>query len=249
MCPIVKAGNVGVVVTFGNVSPVPLEEGLHLVNPLADIVQVDIKLHVHEAVYRAASSDQQNVDIKMKLNFRPSPHAVPKLYKEVGLDYEKKVIDPAAQEVLKAETALHSAGEILRKRPEIKSSVQTKMKNWLVRYDINLEEVAIAEVDFDDEYEAAIKAKQVQEQQALAKEYQLQMAKQDAEIARTNAQGQADSLRIKGQGESEYNRLVSASLTSALVEVKRVEKWDGKYPTYMGSGSGGGLFLTMPQGK
>lgn len=185
----------------------------------------------------------------MKLNFRPSPRAVPKLYKEVGLDYEKKVIDPASQEVLKAETALHSVVEILRRRPDMKASVQTKMKTWLARYDIDLEEVAIAEVDFDDDYEKAIRAKQVQEQQALAKEYQLQMAKQDAEIARTTAKGQADSLRSKGEGEAEYNRQVSASLTSALVEVKGVEKWDGKYPTYMGSGSGGGLFLTMPQGK
>ena len=41
---IVPAGHVGVVVTFGKVSATELAEGFHLVNPLADVEKLSIRV-------------------------------------------------------------------------------------------------------------------------------------------------------------------------------------------------------------
>jgi DNA-binding transcriptional regulator YhcF (GntR family) len=51
------------------------------------------------------------------------------------------------------------------------------------------------------------------------------------------ARGFADSLKIVADGEAYYNRTVSASLSNTLVQMKALEKWDGKTPIVSGGGS------------
>lgn len=40
-------------------------------------------------------------------------------------------------------------------------------------------------------------------------------------------------MKIKGDGEAYYNRVVAQSLNELLVRQYAIEKWDGKLPTYM----------------
>jgi hypothetical protein len=81
-----------------------------------------------------------------------------------------------------------------------------------------------------------------------------------AEKARREAMGLADAKKTTAAGEAEAIREVNRALNEAQqnpllyqlkaldVEKARVEKWDGKYPTYfMGaSGSGANLLLQVP---
>lgn len=81
-----------------------------------------------------------------------------------------------------------------------------------------------------------------------------------AEKARREAMGQADAKKTIAGGEAEAIREVNRALNEAQqnpllyqlkaldVEKVRIEKWDGKYPTYfMGTGAGGpNLMLQMP---
>lgn len=46
------------------------------------------------------------------------------------------------------------------------------------------------------------------------------------------AEGEALALKIKGDAEAEYNRKISASLSSLIVQQNMIEKWDGKLPVY-----------------
>ena len=54
------------------------------------------------------------------------------------------------------------------------------------------------------------------------------------------AKGRADAKKIEADGEAYYNRTVSASLTPALVNIKALDKWDGKTPIVSG---GNGTFI------
>jgi len=67
---VVDAGHVGVVTVFGNVEKDPLFNGLHLVMPYKDVIQMDTRVQKHEAKYDAASVDIQAVHAVMALNFR-----------------------------------------------------------------------------------------------------------------------------------------------------------------------------------
>ena len=57
----------------------------------------------------------------------------------------------------------------------------------------------------------------------------------EAKIAIAKAQGEAEALKIQGDGEAYYNRVVAASLNGLIVQQYAIEKWNGELPTYNGS--------------
>ena len=246
---IIPAGQVGIKVLFGEVDPVPLREGLNVLwNPLYDVVVMDARVHKHTARYDAASKDLQAVHVEMVLNYRLIPDRAPEVYKSIGLGYSSVIIDPAAQEVLKGQTATHNAAEILLKRPLIKADIQKELTTWLAKYGVELKEAALANIRFDPNYEKAIEAKQIEEQKAEQKRYELIQAQRQAEIVAAQAKGKgdaalaeakgvADALRVKGEAEATYNGRVSASLTPVLIQQQYLARWDGRLPQYMLGGN------------
>jgi regulator of protease activity HflC (stomatin/prohibitin superfamily) len=239
---IIPAGQVGVKVLFGEVEPVP---------PAARASTS------HTTRYDAASKDLQAVHVDMVLNYRLMPDRAPDVYKSIGLGYTSVIVDPAAQEVLKAQTAMHNAAEILVRRQAIKSDVQTGITQWLAKYGVELKEASLANIRFDANYEKAIEAKQIEEQKAEQKRYELIQAQRQAEIAaatakgkgdaaREEARGVAEALRLKGDAEAAYNVRVAASLTPVLIQQQYLARWDGRLPQYTLGGSGAVPFLQIP---
>ena len=235
---IIPAGQVGVKVLFGQVEPVPLREGLNVLwNPLYDVVTMDTRVLKHTAKYDAASKDLQAVHVEMVLNYRLIPDRAPEVYRGIGLAFSNVIIDPAAQEVLKAQTATHNAAEILLFRAAIKTDIQTGLAQGLSKYGIELKEVSLVNIRFDPAYEKAIEAKQIEEQKAEQKRYELIQAQRQAEIVAAQAKGVADALRIKGEAEAHYNGRVSSSLTPVLIQQQYLSRWDGRLPQYSLGGS------------
>lgn len=72
---------------------------------------------------------------------------------------------------------------------------------------------------------------------ALKAENKVKEAEANAKIEIAKAQGEAQALRIKGDGEAYYNRVVAQSLSPLLVQQDAIDKWDGKLPTYSGGGA------------
>jgi regulator of protease activity HflC (stomatin/prohibitin superfamily) len=246
---VIDAGHVGVKVLFGQVDPRPLREGLNVVwNPLYDVVVMDTRVRKHSAKYDAASKDLQAVHVEMVLNYRLNPERAPDVYRSIGLGYSAVIIDPAAQEVLKANTATHNAAEILVRRQAIKGDVQKELTAWLGKYGIELREAVLANIRFDAAYEKAVEAKQIEEQKAEQKRYELVQAQRQAEIAaaeakgkgdaaREEARGVAEALRLRGEAEATYNARVAASLTPTLIQQQYLSRWDGKLPQYTMGGN------------
>jgi regulator of protease activity HflC (stomatin/prohibitin superfamily) len=234
---VIPAGHVGVATLFGQVQPRALPEGLNFINPLLDVTLMSTQVQRRTARYDAASKDLQAVHVEMVLNYRLIPDRAPEAYQKIGVTYESVIIDPAAQEVLKATTALHNAAEILQRRPLIKAEVQKELTVWLVKYGVEMKEAALANIRFDPAYEKAIEAKQIEEQKAEQKRYELIQAQRQAEIVAAQAKGVADALRIKGEAEANYNGRVSSSLTPVLIQQQYLARWDGRLPQYSLGGS------------
>jgi regulator of protease activity HflC (stomatin/prohibitin superfamily) len=234
---VIPAGHVGVATLFGQVQPRALPEGLNFINPLLDVTLMSTQVQRRTARYDAASKDLQAVHVEMVLNYRLIPDRAPEAYQKIGVTYESVIIDPAAQEVLKATTALHNAAEILQRRPLIKAEVQKELTTWLVKYGVEMKEAALANIRFDPAYEKAIEAKQIEEQKAEQKRYELIQAQRQAEIVAAQAKGTADALRIKGEAEANYNGRVSSSLTPVLIQQQYLSRWDGRLPQYSLGGS------------
>ena len=72
-------------------------------------------------------------------------------------------------------------------------------------------------------------------QAALKAENEVKEAEANAKIAVAKAEGEARAMKIKADAEAYYNRTISASLTSLIVQEDFIEKWNGVLPQVQGS--------------
>jgi len=215
---IVGPGHRGVVVMLGRVEETTLGEGFHLVVPpvLRQVVEVDVRTKKLEVDAEAASSDLQLIQVRGILNYHLNPQDVSSLYREVGLDYESIIIAPAMQEAIKAATAQYRVERILVERAVIKERIVELLVARLAENDIVVDEFSLANVDFSDEFNAAIERKQVAEQAALQKQYELQAAEKDVEIALARAEGEKKAAVIAAGGRAEARKVEAEAEANAL---------------------------------
>jgi regulator of protease activity HflC (stomatin/prohibitin superfamily) len=215
---IVGPGHRGVVVMLGRVEQTTLSEGFHLVLPpmLRQVVEVDVRTKKLEVYAEAASSDLQLIQVTGVLNYHLSPQNVSSLYREVGLDYESIIIAPAMQEAVKAVTARFRVERILMERAVIKEDIQAVLTERLAENHIVVDQFSLANVDFSAEFNAAIERKQVAEQAALQKQYELQAAQKDVEITLARAEGEKKAAIIAAEGRAEARKVEAQAEADAL---------------------------------
>ena len=105
---IVDAGHRGVLLHWDAVDLTvpPLEEGLHFVTPFQDdVVNIEVRTLKYASEARSASQDLQTVETTVTVNYHPNKEQIHRLYKDLGLDYESRVIQPAIEETVKQVTA------------------------------------------------------------------------------------------------------------------------------------------------
>jgi regulator of protease activity HflC (stomatin/prohibitin superfamily) len=215
---IINPGHRGVVVMLGRVEQAILSEGFHLILPpvIRQAVQVDIRTKKLEVEADAASSDLQVMKVNGVLNYHLDPQNVNKLYQQVGLDYESIIIQPAMQEAIKASTAQFRVEQILVERAVIKDLISQNLTKRLAQNYIVVDQFSLANVAFSDEFNKAIERKQVAEQAALQKQYELQAAQKDVEIAVARAEGEKKAAVINAEGRAEARKVEAAAEAEAL---------------------------------
>lgn len=228
---VVDSGKVGVVANFGAVQETLLPEGMHAVNPfVSTVIQLDVRVQKMEADASASSRDLQPVTSKVALNFFLSKEKANIIYRDLGLNYKKTIIEPVIQESIKSAAARYTAEELITKRPEVKDDVYEYIKKRLAQNNIIVTDFSIVDFNFSDEFNSAIELKQIAEQKALT-------AKNDLERIRT----EGEQERVRAQAQADAQKLLVQSLDDELLRLKAIEKWDGKLPVI----SGGETFVDI----
>jgi len=227
---IVPAGHRGVVLQLGAVAGVK-GEGFHLLIPyIQKVVPINVQVQKAETGAAAASKDLQTISSKIALNYHVDPESVARIFQEIGMSFEPKVIDPAVQEVVKAITAKYTAEELITKRQQVALEIQDTLKTRLGKSDIIVDAFSVVDFQFSQEFNKAIESKQTAEQLALKAQRDLQRIKIEAEQKVAQAQAEAEALRIqKAEVTPELVRLREIE-----VQKEAVEKWDGKMPQVTG---------------
>ncbi len=215
---VIPPGHRGVVVMLGRVEQTTLGEGFHLIIPpiVRQVVQVDVRTKKLEVYAEAASSDLQLINVTGVLNYHPDPQKVNKLYQEVGLDYENIIVVPALQEAIKAATAQFRIDRILMEREVLKNIIQENLGERLAANDLIVDQLSLANIEFSEEFNKAIERKQVAEQAALQKQYELQAAQKEVEITLARAEGERKAAVIAAQGRAESRRVEAEAEAAAL---------------------------------
>jgi regulator of protease activity HflC (stomatin/prohibitin superfamily) len=235
---IVDAGNRGVLKTFGEVTGT-FDPGFHFRTPfVTSVVDVDVKTQRLESESSAASKDLQFVTTKVVLNYRPDPDTVAVLVRDIGTDYQTKVIDPAIQESVKAATAQYTAEELITQRPLVSQSIKEVLLQRLAPRGILVEDLSITEFNFSPEFSRAIESKQVAEQDALRAERELRRVQIEAQQRVAQAEADAKAKLVVAQAEAESLRLQREVISPALLQLRYIEKWNGVLPRFTSGDSG-----------
>lgn len=247
----VPTGYTGILTTFGRVEKSNLGAGMQIKMPWQNIVLMDNRLQKASVDTQAFSSDIQQVDVRLTLNYEIDKDAAATLYEEVGTQYYDKLIAPQLLENTKAVFADYTAEGLIEKRDELATRIRDLMATDVTDHGIVIKGVAIENIDFSDIFTDAIEAKQVATQEYQRAETQQQQttmeasaqaerqriaAEAEAEVARIAADAEAYTVTAKAQAEAEANRQVAASLTEALIDYVEAQNWNGELPqTYVGS--------------
>lgn len=222
---VVGAGERGVV--FSQISGVKdgvFSEGFHLKIPIIEsVIPVDVRVQKSQTDASAASKDLQTVTSTIAINYHIDPAQVNTVYQELGIFFKDRVLDPAVQESVKAVTAQFTAEELITRRPEVKEAIKKDLTDRLIAFYIIVDEFNIIDFSFSRGFNEAIEAKQTAEQQALKAKRDLDRIKIEAEQKVTQAKAEADAQRLQRE-----------TISPILLQLRAIEKWDGKFPQVIG---------------
>ncbi|MFT5351802.1 MAG: regulator of protease activity HflC (stomatin/prohibitin superfamily) [Gammaproteobacteria bacterium] len=230
----IGAGERGIVLNFGAVQDVVLGEGLHFKIPVVQtVVLMDVRIHKTKTDSESSSSDLQDVDLSVALNYHIIPEEANLVYQTIGLQFKERIIDPAIQEVMKAVTARYTAEELITKRPAVSREMQEGLTNRLLASNISVDAFSIINFRFSETFTEAIEAKQTAEQNALKAKRDLDRIKVEAEQTIAAATAEAEALRLQ-----------KMNISPDLIELRKIEanliaiaKWNGILPQVTGSGA------------
>lgn len=232
---IVPAGSTGVVVTLGKVSDHVYQEGLHLKIPFVQNVEImSNKIQVYESDSSAVSKDLQTVSSTIAVNYRIGLDSSASIYKNIGRDYEMIVLMPAVQESVKSVTARYTAEQMITERGQVGEEIKAMLETKVSEYGIFIEKFNIVNFDFSQEFNAAIEAKQVAEQNLLKtqteQEQAIVIAKAEAEKKVIAAEAEANAILAKAEAQATANEEITKSLSELLLQYQMIENWNGELP-------------------
>ena len=194
---IVPAGNTGVILTLGKVAETSFSEGFHVKAPFVQQVEsMSNKIQVYETPASAVSKDLQTVSSTIAVNYRLVSDKSADMYKNVGIDYQTVLITPVVQECMKSATAKYTAEQLITERAAVGDEVKSDLDRKLNGYGIYIEKFNIVNFDFSAEFNTAIEAKQVAEQNLLK-------TKTEQEQAKVIAKTEAEKKVIAANAEAE----------------------------------------------
>ena len=138
------------------------------------------------------------------------------------------------------ETAKYVSTDLGAKKGEIMEAVKSYVVPYFKEYGITITVLGLKE---DISYENPAIQDAIDKRFASEQDLEIQKNKNEANIAKAEAEAQA--ILIAAQAQAEANRLLSESLTNALLEKMYYEKWDGKLP-YIYGGDGMTPIVNVP---
>lgn len=222
----IDAGQVGVKVLFGKVENDILSSGLNFVNPIVDVVKLDIKTQnytmsgIHDEGAKAGddaikvlTSDGLEVTIDLTVLYRLVPTEAPRLLRETGTDYTDKIVRPLTRTKIRDNAVYYDAISLYStKRDEFQLRIFTSIENDFKKRGLILEQLLVRNITLPQSVKATIESKINAEQDAQKMQFVLQKEKQEAE-----------RKRVEAQGISDYQRIIASGLTDKQLQYETIK--------------------------
>jgi len=198
-----------------------LKSGFYWRAPWNDIFRYDVRWQSYTENIDALSADDLQVLVKAAVIVRPIPEEVYFLAQEVGTDFYPRVIKPEFMAAVRSVVSGYPMVTVPERSAEIASKVQAVVVEKLKGRHLEIQSIALADIDFPQVVLSAIEQKQAKEQEKEQKEFELVIASKNADIARTRAKGEGDAIRIRSEGEAEGVKIRAAGQAKAQETISK----------------------------
>jgi len=233
---VVDAGTVRVVKRFGRVTGRILDPGLNWITPFIDsTVEYNTKDIVYEtappekhaiseADYKdfpvdTTTEDGQQIDLSYSIRWRVERSRAPWIAQQIGDE------EALAERVVKFHSRIlarqiprgYKASEIYTGDiTVVQEDIAGELRPLFEEKGLVLDSFGIREISFSDDYIDAIEEKQIEKERVTTEAYKAEQAKYRKDATITEAEGEAESIRIKGQALKENPDMVQLEFVRSL---------------------------------
>jgi len=195
---IVDAGHRAVIFDrFTGIQPKVRGEGMHFKIPFIQQPTIyDTRTRYTNVQSETGTQDLQSVSVTLRLLYSPDIDYLPTIHKELGPDYDEKVLPSITNQTLKSVVAKNDAEQLISQRELVSTKVRQDLTDLATKFHIVLDDVSITHVSFSSEYTTAIESKQVAHQDAERSKFIVDKARQDKIAAVTKADGEAKAAKL-----------------------------------------------------
>ena len=243
---VIPVGTTGVRTLFGKVKDKEISSGLHVINPLEHIERMTIRTEEYtmsgvQGEGQKVGADQISaltneglpVDLDITVFYHLNENKASDVYKELGLNYQEKIIRPEIRSIIREIIAQYNAKDVYsEKRAEVSQKIQERMVESIEPRGIAIEQVLLRNVTLPAKLSSSIQEKLQAEQDAQKYDFILEKEKKEADRKRIEAEGQRDAQII-----------ISESLTPKYLQYTYIKELKDREGTIYVPTGGDGLPL------
>ncbi len=215
MTTVIGSGEAGV--KYSSLSGTQLDktymEGLHVHAPWEDIIVYDVRFQEKLEEINALSSNGLSIGMDVSIRWRPDIEKLPMLHTTYGRDYYRKLVQPELRSAVRHVVGQFTPEELYStRRGELQEKILVNVRKGVQGKYVVVDAVLIRDVRLPDQIQRAIENKLKEEQEAERYRYTLEKERLEAE-----------RKRIEAEGQAEYQRIITRSLSPEFLKFKGIE--------------------------
>ncbi len=237
---VVDTGQRGIKTRFGEVVSEALPEGLYFFNPVTSaIVEMDTRVQRVDAETDTYTRDVQQASVKYTVNYRLQQNAAHLMYRDIGRDWEQKLIPQVVLGTLKEVIGVWDAVDLISNRDKAANAAFESIRSSLAERNVEVSRFEITDISYTREFENSVEQKVIAQQKAIEEQNRTKQIEEQARQKVLSAEAEAKSMQIRAEALEQ---------NAKLVEWEAVQKWNGVLPQYV-LGSGATPFINLNPGK
>lgn len=248
-CAKVDTHEVGLKIRWGKIDSEPLTPDLYFINPIGTkMVTYDARETRLEMTAPTFTKDMQEANLTLIVTYSLDKTRIKEIHSVYGRDWANKIITPIVLASVKDVIGQWEADQVVNGREKATKEINDTIVKKLEGKPVNFSQLVIANIDFSDDFEKAIEAKQIATQEAIKARNKTVQIEEEARQNVIRAKAEADAKLALATAEAKAVEIVGEALNKNpdVVKIKFVEKWDGKSPNTLILGADSGVLLNQP---